>query len=85
MWQGRAIVETKFRVRDEEALREAFLQAQSYALLLQARALAIASSEGVWWWRAKSGRFDPEDARHRTWDDLTGRALADLRNALGGS
>ena len=61
--------EAKFRIRNQKELRDAFLQAKSYARRLNSFAFGICSVEGVWVSSSKDG-FDFEKLEYFSWQDL---------------
>ena len=68
--RGKFVFEAKFRISSQKQLDEAFSQGSTYAKLLQAKILVIASCEGIWVSKFKNGRFDPKEAIHKDWDEL---------------
>ena len=68
--RGKFVFEAKFRISSQKQLDEAFSQGSTYAKLLQAKILVIASCEGIWVSKFKNGRFDPKEAIHKDWNEL---------------
>lgn len=67
---AKLVVEAKYRISNRKQLSEAFFQATSYALRLQAKLAAVASFEGVWISEFNNGKFDIEKAIHKDWNEL---------------
>ena len=63
------ILESKFRIGTRRELTDAYCQAKSYALRLQAKSMIIAAVEGVWIFRDKNG-FSLERIVHKNWKEL---------------
>ena len=81
--RARALVEVKHRTTHERDWREAFLQAKSYALRLQAKALLLASADGLRLYLRRSGDFQFETGEALGWPDLDdAKTLLNLRKAL---
>jgi len=68
---ARMVLEAKYRISTRRALREAFYQAKSYALRLQAERIVLCAIEGVWVFEYKGDDFDREDFVHRRWGELS--------------
>ena len=63
------IVESKLRVQTRRELLEAYCQAKSYALRLQAKTMIIAAIEGIWIFRGQNG-FSIDTMAHWNWKEL---------------
>jgi hypothetical protein len=61
--------EAKFRIRNQKELRDAFLQAKSYARRLNSSAFGLCAVEGIWISNSKDG-FDFEKLEFLKWGDL---------------
>lgn len=79
---AKMLVEAKYRIAHDRDLREAYIQARSYAERLAVGVFVICALEGVWVFVRKSGRFDGERFTKLTWteahDAKRGRELDDL-------
>ncbi len=64
---AKMILESKFEIKTQKDLREAYYQAKSYALRLQSSKFIIASKEGIWIYEPidKVYRFD--NYKHYNW------------------
>jgi hypothetical protein len=67
---GVALIESKFDIPDSKSRREAFIQAKSYALRLQANVLALAARQGLWVYRLTGHGFDQDQFIFKTWQEL---------------
>jgi hypothetical protein len=77
------ILESKFRIGTRMELTDAYCQAKSYALRLQAKTLIIAAVEGIWIFRDKSG-FSLDRAYHKNWKELEHPdTLHEVRGMIG--
>jgi hypothetical protein len=65
-----AIVECKLDIETERELRDAFVQAKSYALRLQASVLALAARRGLWVYRRREDGYSPDHFVFKTWREL---------------
>ncbi len=68
---ARMVLEAKYRISTRRELREAFYQAKSYALRLQAERIVLCAIDGVWIFEYKRNDFDREDFVHRRWGELS--------------
>jgi len=68
---AKMVLEAKYRLSTHKELKEAFYQAKSYALRLQARLLVLCAREGVWIFKYKRNNFDLDDFVHRNWSELS--------------
>lgn len=66
-----AVIECKFDIHTNKDLKEAFIQAQSYALRLQAKALALAARRGLWIFQGRSDGFSIDHFTFKTWSELS--------------
>lgn len=64
------VLEAKFTISSERALRETYLQAVSYAYRLRARVVMLAAREGFWLFEQKRGSFSLEHFSSYSWDAL---------------
>jgi len=68
---ARMVLEAKYRISTRRELREAFYQAKSYALRLQAKLIVLCAIDGVWIFEYKRNDFDLEDFVHGSWSELS--------------
>jgi hypothetical protein len=68
---ARMVLEAKYRISTRRELREAFYQAKSYALRLQAELIVLCAIDGVWIFEYKGNDFDREGFVHRRWSELS--------------
>lgn len=66
-----ALIECKFDVETKKELKEAFVQAKSYALRLQATVLALAARRGFWVFRRREDGFSIDHFDFKTWSELS--------------
>lgn len=64
------VLEAKFTIGSEKALRETYLQAVSYAYRLRAKVVMLAAREGLWLFEQKRGSFSLEHFSGYSWDAL---------------
>ena len=64
------IVEAKYSINTDKQLEDAFLQARSYALRLQASRIIIADKEYVWLFKKLKFDFDITETVRMHWNDL---------------
>lgn len=64
------ILESKFSIRTNKELQDAYFQAKSYALRLQSDKFVIASKEGVWIYQPKNGIYKFENSFSCNWNDI---------------
>jgi hypothetical protein len=78
------LVEAKHRISTSEALREAYVQARSYAERLRAQTIVLCAVEGLWIFRRTHGSFSSETFEQLGWFQANeGKALDDLMRSLG--
>jgi len=78
------IVEAKHRISSRKALREAYVQARSYAERLRAWILVLCALEGCWVFFRDEGTFSIERCEQLGWQEANqGKALDDLLRRLG--
>lgn len=66
-----AVIECKFEILTKKELREAFIQAKSYALRLQSAVLALAARRGLWVFRRRDDGFSLDHFIFKTWKELS--------------
>lgn len=64
------VLESKFTIGSEKALRETYFQAVSYAYRLRAEVVMLAAREGFWLFGQKRGSFALERFDFYDWNDL---------------
>jgi hypothetical protein len=65
------VLEAKYRIGTRKELRDAFYQAKSYALRLQAKRIVLCALDGVWIFEYRRNDFNLEDFVHKTWNELS--------------
>lgn len=65
------ILEVKYQISAKKELTDAYYQAKSYALRLQAKIFALASKEGIWIYPYKKDNFYFDHFTHKDWRELT--------------
>jgi len=65
-----ALIECKFDIETKKEMKEAFVQAKSYALRLQASVLALAARRGFWVFRRRDDGFSVDHFIFKTWNEL---------------
>jgi hypothetical protein len=66
-----ALVECKFDIETKKELKEAFVQAKSYALRLQALLFGLAARRGFWIFQCRDDGFSIDHFLFKTWNELT--------------
>lgn len=66
-----SVLECKFRIGSPKELKDAFLQAKSYALRLQAQSLTLADARGIWIFQQRSDGFVFDAFTFKVWKELT--------------
>lgn len=66
-----AVIECKLDIESKKDMKEAFVQAKSYALRLQASVLALAARRGLWIFHQRDDGFSIEHYIFKTWNELT--------------
>ena len=64
------LIESKFWIKDNRALEEAFKQVWSYGQRLSAKRLVIADKDAVWVYIKKQDAFDRTDYTKLYWKEL---------------
>ncbi|HYX06849.1 MAG TPA: hypothetical protein VE912_08970 [Bacteroidales bacterium] len=67
---AKMVLEAKFEIKTQKALREAYFQAKSYALRLQADKFVIASKEGIWIYEPDNSTYKFEKYQHYNWLEI---------------
>jgi hypothetical protein len=66
-----AVIECKLDIESKKEMKEAFIQAKSYALRLQSSVLALAARRGLWLFRRREEGFSIEHFTFKTWNELS--------------
>ncbi len=78
------VLEAKFEIATKRQLRDAFIQARSYAHVLQSRIIVLAAKEGLWVFKRKKNDFSVGDYVYYTWKDLKSTDIVhELRKSIG--
>ena len=64
------IIESKFEIKTQKDLQDAYFQAKSYALRLQADKFVIAAKEGIWIYQPKHNSYKFDDYFSCNWVDI---------------
>lgn len=81
---ARMIVESKYEIKSEKQLQEAYFQTKSYALRLQSTCFVIAALEGIWIFRSNNGSFRIGNYIYYNWIDVENPdILHELRQLIG--
>lgn len=81
--KAQMLLESKFRIRTRRELTDAYCQAKSYALRLQARIMAVATVEGIWIYKDKYG-FSMDKVLYRDWKEVESPdVLHEIRKLMG--
>lgn len=67
---ARMLIEAKYSIKNSKYLKEAYLQAKSYAMRLQADTFALVSKEGLWIYKKSGKIYDAEKHTYFTWNDI---------------
>ncbi len=66
-----ALIECKCDIESKKDMKEAFVQAKSYALRLQASVLVLAARRGLWVFQQREDGFSIDHYLFRTWRELS--------------
>lgn len=81
---GVALIESKLDISNGKERREAFFQAKSYALRLQADTLVLAARQGVWVFKRDRRSFDESLCAFRNWKEIARpEIVAELASVFG--
>ena len=81
---AKMILESKYEIKTQKELQEAYFQAKSYAIRLQANRFVIASREGIWIYQPKNMVYKFDDYYHCNWVDIENPdILHKLRQMIG--
>jgi hypothetical protein len=67
---AKMILESKFQLSTHREFTDAYYQAKSYALRLQAKMMVLASKEGMWVFPREKDTFDLNNNIHKNWNEL---------------
>lgn len=67
---AKMLLEAKFSIQTDKELLDAFLQAKSYAIRLQARKLILAAKEGLWYFERNGTSFFYDEHQFFSWNDV---------------
>ncbi|MCX7737420.1 MAG: hypothetical protein N2319_12010 [Candidatus Kapabacteria bacterium] len=67
---AKMIIESKYEIKTQKDLQDAYFQAKSYALRLQSEKFVIAAKEGIWIFQLKNNNFKFEDSISYNWLDI---------------
>jgi len=65
------LIECKLDIETKKAMKEAFVQAKSYALRLQSKILALAARRGLWIFQRRKEGFSIDHFLFKTWKELS--------------
>jgi hypothetical protein len=83
---AKLILESKLEIRTKKDLKEAYFQAKSYALRLQAQKFIIASKEGVWIYQSQNGSYIFDEYFNCNWIQIENPdMLYELKRRIGKS
>jgi len=67
---AKMILESKFGIKTQKELQDAYFQTKSYALRLQSEKFVIASKEGIWVFHPKKAVYKFDDYFHCNWLEI---------------
>lgn len=67
---AKMVLESKFEIKTQKDLQDAYFQAKSYALRLQAEKFVIAAKEGIWIFKPKNGNYKLDDHYACNWVNI---------------
>jgi len=67
---AKMILESKFGIKTQKELQDAYFQTKSYALRLQSEKFVIASKEGIWVFQPKKAVYKFDDYFHCNWLEM---------------
>lgn len=67
---ARAILETKYTIKNKRELQDSYYQAKSYAIRLRSKCFAVTAREGIWLFQLQKDTFEFDRHIYYTWDDL---------------
>jgi hypothetical protein len=66
---AKMLVEAKYSIKSRKNLKDAYFQAKSYAMRLQAEKFVLASKEGIWIYDKANNKLDIDKYAYYTWND----------------
>lgn len=73
--KARMILEAKYSIKNSKELQDAYYQAKSYAIRLQADRFILAAKEGIWIYCERNHTFKLESVEHYSWNDIENNDL----------
>ena len=67
---AKMILESKYEIKTQKELQQAYLQTKSYAMRLQADKFVIAAREGIWIYQPKNNVYKFDEVYHCNWVDI---------------
>lgn len=67
---AKLLFEAKYSIKNQKNLKDAYFQAKSYAIRLQARKFVLVSKEGLWVFETFRNSFELEKNVFYTWNDI---------------
>ena len=67
---AKMIIESKYEIKTQKDLQEAYFQAKSYAIRLQSDKFVLASREGIWIYEPKNGNYKFDQYIHYNWVEI---------------
>lgn len=67
---AKMILESKYEIKTQKELQEAYFQTKSYAMRLQAEKFIIAAKEGIWVYQPKNAVYKFDNYYHCNWVDI---------------
>jgi len=81
---AKMVLESKYEIKTQKELQEAYFQAKSYAVRLQSDKFIIAAREGIWIYQPKNMVYKFDDYYHCNWVDIENPdILHKLRKMIG--
>ncbi|MBP7496170.1 MAG: type I restriction endonuclease subunit R [Bacteroidales bacterium] len=81
---AKMILESKFEIKTQKELQEAYFQAKSYAIRLQAEKFVIAAREGIWVYSPKNMTYKFDNYFYCNWVDIENpEILYKLQHLIG--
>ncbi len=65
------LIECKFAIETKKELKDAFVQAKSYALRLQSEIIILAANRGLWIFNRRKEGFSIDHFLYKTWKELS--------------
>jgi hypothetical protein len=82
--KAKMLVESKYEIKTQKDLQDAYFQTKSYALRLQSDCFVIAAKEGIWIFLPKNSVYSLDNCKQYSWIDIENPDnLHDIRKYLG--